>query len=42
MAVMSTAHTAGALAPLTGLAVFVGYILAMFTVAAILLRRRDA
>jgi hypothetical protein len=42
MALMSTAHTAGTLAPPTGLAVFVGYILAMFAVAAILLRRRDA
>jgi ABC-type transport system involved in multi-copper enzyme maturation permease subunit len=42
MALMSTARTAGSLAPLTGLAVFAGYILAMFAIAAILLRRRDA
>jgi ABC-type transport system involved in multi-copper enzyme maturation permease subunit len=42
MALMSTAHTAGTLAPLTGLAVFAGYVVAMFGVAAVLLRRRDA
>jgi ABC-2 type transport system permease protein len=42
MAVMSVSRTAGTLAPATGLAVFAGYIIAMFATAAILLKRRDA
>jgi ABC-2 type transport system permease protein len=42
MAMMNLTPTSGTLAPLTGLAVFAGYVLAMFAVAAILLRRRDA
>jgi ABC-type transport system involved in multi-copper enzyme maturation permease subunit len=42
MAVMSVTRTAGTLAPGTGLAVFAGYLLVAFAVAAILLKRRDA
>ena len=42
MAFMSLTHTAGTLAPLAGLGVFVGYILAMVAAAAILLKHRDA
>lgn len=41
-AVMTVARSAGTLAPMAGLAVFTGYVLAMFAVAAILLKRRDA
>jgi ABC-2 type transport system permease protein len=42
MAFMSVSRSAGTLAPLVGLAVFVGYVLAAFAVAAVLLKRRDA
>lgn len=41
-ALMTVARSAGTLAPTAGLAVFTGYVLATFAVAAILLKRRDA
>jgi ABC-2 type transport system permease protein len=42
MAFMSVTRSAGTLAPVAGLAVFAGYVLATFALAAILLKRRDA